>query len=214
MKELNFKNFDVIYQLCNEQGWCTSATVESYNKILDLAREEVSIDIISSMIWSVTSGSNLELIESYIRDSEYVESNEPIQKIELEIANKIHNNIERNNKEDEHFKYELNDFLSNSDRKKDIPIIIGRTPYSLISIGADANLNIIIRPDTIVKCMREAAEEEHGHALTQKMLEVIPREIRNPVMILKGSHEGSIVLISQIKDIEDREVIIAVELIF
>lgn len=144
---------------------------------------------------------DINLIDSVISSEDATKDNS--------IPDKYLEKIEQNKKENIEFAEKLSSLLNNDDPYS--AITIGKTPYSLIAVGANSDLDLLIRPDTIRKCMREATADEHGHLLTEEMLQALPDELRNPILILKGSHEGSVVAVTELKDNENKEVIVSVE---
>lgn len=120
--------------------------------------------------------------------------------------------IRQNRQEDENFIAHLSSFFDDTTSQINAPITIGATPNSLIITGADRNLKLIINPDTILKCIGSPNEVYHGHELTREIMEQLPNEIRNPALILNGSHTGSLVAVTELKDKENREIIAAIEL--
>lgn len=126
----------------------------------------------------------------------------------LKSAAKIQQNLE----EDKFFSENLTTFLDENQEHINAPIIIGATPNSLALAGADEKLPVIINPETIIKCMGNPNQVYHGHNLSKEIMEQLPSELRNPSLILKGSHKGSLVAITELEDKEKRKVMIAVEL--
>ena len=118
--------------------------------------------------------------------------------------------IQQNLKQDESFANELDLFLG-SDKKSDF-LHIGDTSNALALSGANQDLQVVIAPRTIVKCMSEADEHYHGHGLDADTMKQLPAELRNPVMILKGNKENSLVAITQLQDKENRPIMVAVSL--
>jgi len=119
--------------------------------------------------------------------------------------------IRQNQEEDRAFAEQLDSFLKRTEKSSDF-LHIGKTPNALAILGADQKLDVVISPRTITKCMAEPEEHYHGHALSQSIMEQIPQELRNPVMIFKGSQENSLVAITELKDSQNRGVMIAVSL--
>ena len=118
--------------------------------------------------------------------------------------------IQQNLKQDESFANELDSFLG-SDKKSDF-LHIGDTSNALALSGANQDLQVVIAPRTIIKCMSEADEHYHGHGLDADIMKQLPAELRNPVMILKGNKENSLVAITQLQDKENRPIMVAVSL--
>ncbi len=125
----------------------------------------------------------------------------------LACADKI-----KNDKEDERFSAELEKFLQNKGRKRTSFLTVGITSNALLLAGANSQLEVVIAPRTIAKCMAEPDQHYHGHGLSKELMEQLPEQLRTPVMIFEGNRENSIVLITELADKESREIMIAVNL--
>lgn len=119
--------------------------------------------------------------------------------------------IQENRYEDYKFSASLDRYLSCPEIHT-APITIGKTPNALAIAGADPKINVVINPSTVKKCMSEPSEHFHGHGISAELLKQIPGELRNPTMIFKGSHENTLVTITELKDKENRGIIVAVSL--
>lgn len=106
----------------------------------------------------------------------------------------------------------LKQFILDADRPKNMPVMVGETPNSLAVAGADRKLKLIIYPRTIKKCMGKPEDIYHGHDLSFKILKKLPSELRNPVMIFKGSIPDSLVAITSLKDKNNKEIIVAISI--
>ena len=125
----------------------------------------------------------------------------------LDMSEKIRQNI----REDNRFYRSLSEFLNVSERKSEY-ILVGSTSNALAIAGANKSLDVVISPKTIVKCMSDSDKKYHGHGLSQYIIQQLPSELRNPVMIFKGSVSNSLVAITGFKDNQNREIMIAVSL--
>ena len=56
--------------------------------------------------------------------------------------------------------------------------------------------------------MSEADEKYHGHAISYEIMKKLPQQLRNPVMVFKGSANNSLVVITDLKDKEQRGIMI------
>lgn len=99
------------------------------------------------------------------------------------------------------------------------PLTIGKTPNSLVICGADKDLDIQITKSVIDKALRPEVRDETGkitgktgHGLTVEQLLNAINNINNPVMVLKGSKENSLVAVTEFKDNNDRQIIVTVEM--
>lgn len=129
---------------------------------------------------------------------------------EEELMN-ITKKIQQNLHEDEQFSKSLDKYLASPDTEI-APITIGATPISLAISGANPDLNVVINPSTVRKCMSESDAYFHGHGLSAEIIKQIPSELRNPALIFKGSKENSLVAITELKDKENRGIMVAVSL--
>lgn len=80
------------------------------------------------------------------------------------------------------------------------PITVGKTTNALSIAGADKNLDIIINPKTLDKCTGSPETIYHGHSLKREILEQLPSQLRNPVMIFKNTDRKSLAAITDLKD--------------
>ncbi len=115
--------------------------------------------------------------------------------------------IRQNQIESKKFEKELEEYLNNQGKFTE-PIKLGKTPNALVVSGADEKLDVIINPSTIKKCMSDPAARYHGHGLTVDIMKQLPDELRNPVMVFKGSHQNSLVAVTALED-KNKDVIIA-----
>jgi len=119
--------------------------------------------------------------------------------------------IRQNRIEDQMFAINLDRFLDNGTRSSEY-IYVCRTSNALAISGADQNLDVVIAPRTIAKCMADPEVKYHGHGLTRDILQRIPEELRNPVMIFQGNKDSSLVVITRLQDNKSRGVMVAVSL--
>lgn len=118
--------------------------------------------------------------------------------------------IKMNEAENISYNQQLNSFLLNGSNVVQ-QITVGTTPYSLHISGAPSE-PIIINPETIDKCTRSPKPNVQGHQLPLKIIRELPKKLRNPVMIFKGSHNNSLVAITNLVDNQNRQVMIAISL--
>lgn len=125
---------------------------------------------------------------------------------------KMAEKIQQNNQENKMFSEALDRFLDETKSPTNKPILIGDTPNALTVAGADAAKPLIIRPATIVKAMGNSETVFHGHGLSKDIMKQLSSELRNPVLILKGSHDESLVAVTELDDKNNDKVIVPVEL--
>lgn len=119
--------------------------------------------------------------------------------------------IIRNYQEDYGFVDILDRFMCNEFvHTGSIPIC--KTPNVLALGGANLEYDIIINPKTIAKCMGKADEWHHGHDLDKDIFKYLVFELRNPVMLLKGSKENTLVAVTSLKDRQGRPIVVSVAL--
>lgn len=119
--------------------------------------------------------------------------------------------IQKYKDEDKAFSESLEKYLANPEEETK-PLTVGSTTNALAISGANPELKIIINPSTIKKCMSESSEHYHGHGLSADIMKQLPEQLRNPAMIFKGSKDNSLVAITELKDKENHEIMIAVSL--
>ncbi|WP_124098194.1 hypothetical protein [Ruminococcus sp. Marseille-P6503] len=119
--------------------------------------------------------------------------------------------IRRNMKDDEYFSKALDRYIRNRGKTTEA-LKLGSTPNSIVAAGADSNLNLVISPDTITKCMSKKEEVFHGHDLSADIIKLIPAQLRNPVMIFEGRWKNTLVIISELTDIENRKIMTAIKI--
>lgn len=119
--------------------------------------------------------------------------------------------IVRNCEEDYGF-VELLDRFENKEFLGTRSLVVGKTPCVLALGGGNIELDLIINPGTIVKCMSKPTERFHGHDLDRNVFKYLLYELRNPVMLIKGSHKNSLVAVTDLRDREGRPVIVTIAL--
>lgn len=90
------------------------------------------------------------------------------------------------------------------------PITVCKTPKVLALAGADLSLDMIINQNTFIKCMSAPNRIHHGHNLDRDIFKYLIFELRTPVMLLKGSKDNTVVVVTDLKDRENRPIIITV----
>lgn len=126
----------------------------------------------------------------------------------LETAEKI----QRNMQEDINFSNKLDDFLNGRLPSTEV-LTLGKTPNVLKLIGSQSE-KLTINQSVIRNCMNEENMISHGHtsghALSLDIMKQLPEAIRNPIMICKGSKEGSVVVVTELKNRDDKNVIVPI----
>ncbi len=122
----------------------------------------------------------------------------------------MYQKIQQNAAEDAAFSEELDIFLQAERTTENL--LVGLTSNVLALSGANPDLNVVISPRTIIKVMSEPDEHYHGHGLSADIVKKIPQELRSPIMVFKGNRDNSLVVITELRDNEQRDIMIAVSL--
>ena len=127
--------------------------------------------------------------------------------------------LHENEQEEKNFKDNLHRLLNGNRQLASRPLVIGKTPYALSICGANGELPLMITKKVIDKCMRPEIRDSNGkrlknsgHFLEENQLAAALASIKEPVMVLKGSLDNTFVAITDLKDNQDKEIIIAVEI--
>lgn len=74
------------------------------------------------------------------------------------------------------------------------------------------NLNVVINQSSIKKILSDNKEKfPHAHNLSIQELKELPKQLQKPIMALKRSHENSVVFVTDIKDVNNNEILISVD---
>lgn len=126
----------------------------------------------------------------------------------LKAAKKIQQNIQ----EDASFSKKLTDLLDNKLPSTEV-LILGETPNVLRLIGSKSE-KLTINQSVIKNCMNEEDIISHGHtsghALSLDIMKQLPEAIRNPIMICNGSKSGTVVVVTELKNRDDKNVIVPI----
>lgn len=132
--------------------------------------------------------------------------------------------IQQNQEEERQFAANLHRLLEGDKKLASSPLVIGRTPnvFAICSGVSGFEINtetdIVISKKTIDKIMRPEQRDENGrrtklsgHFLSEEQIIQAIHELKNPVMVLKGSRGTSLVAITELKDDKGQEIIVPVE---
>ncbi len=148
----------------------------------------------------------------------------PVKEIErstptAEEILKMSEKIRQNEQEKESFESDLHALIGGDKQIASKPLTVGITTNALTLCGANGELPLTISKRVIDKAMRPENRDESGrligktgHGLSEKQLIQALDELKNPAMIFEGSHEGSLLAITSIKDDKSRNIVVAVEL--
>lgn len=92
------------------------------------------------------------------------------------------------------------------------PVIIGQTTNALSIAGADKSLDLTINIKTLNKCTGSPENIYHGHLLERSIIEQLPLQLENPIMIFKNAEKNSLICITDLQDSSGHGIMIAVAL--
>ena len=119
--------------------------------------------------------------------------------------------IEENLREENEFRKALSKILSGDNYLSSKPILIGATPNAIECCVEKKGLNLVIKKSVIKKCMKAEIRDKSGkqtrnsgHGLTEQQLNDVVWAIKRPVMILNGTKQNSVAVMTGLKDNEGR----------
>lgn len=90
-------------------------------------------------------------------------------------------------------------------------VVFQYTPQYLIQLGAK-QLPIVIKQSTVNKCIRLPKGSRSAHSLGRNIIEGIPDEIRNPIIVVKDKARNTLALICQGVDQDKNNLLVALQL--
>ncbi len=127
--------------------------------------------------------------------------------------------IKENQLEEKRFRRELAKLLSGDEKVASKPLLIGVTPNAIDCCIDKKGIELVIFKSVIKKCMKNEKRDEYGrqtkksgHGLTEQQINDIVWAIKRPVMIIKGSHQDSLAVMTDIRDDEGRYVFVFISL--
>lgn len=167
------------------------------------------------MLLQKDSMDNAVYLDTFVTNEQidlYRELSQTIEPMVDDRDNVIYDDlVEANKKDDINFANSIDMYLNNT-LDKTSPIIVGKTSNALALAGAELNKIVTINYSTIKKCMSSKETVYHGHELDSDIVKQIPEQLRNPVMILKGSHDASLIVVSNLVDKNNDQIIISIDL--
>ena len=137
----------------------------------------------------------------------------------VEEITEMYRKIEQNEKEMKRFEADLKKLISGDKKLASSPLLVGKTPASLAICGADGTLDMTITKKVIDKIMspeiRDSSGQrlkKSGHFLSESQLVNALENLKNPVMVLKGSKDNSLVAITDIQDDKGQQILVSVNL--
>lgn len=123
----------------------------------------------------------------------------------------LHSSIEQSLNTTNDFSKTIDDFLNGKINPTDHIFVCSTTEVMKVC-GAD-NLDVMIYQDTIRKILSDDLKQfEHPHNLSVETLKQLPIQLQRPIMVFKGSHEGSIVLVTDLQNANSEQIIVSCEL--
>ena len=118
--------------------------------------------------------------------------------------------------QEENFKRNLHEVVAGKSRVSD-SILIGKTPNILVACGAAEGVDFTISKTVIDKCTRPEIRDADGkltgrtgHGLTEEQLYSALMNVKEPVMVLKGNRENSLVVVTEYPDDKSRPIVVSV----
>lgn len=120
--------------------------------------------------------------------------------------------IKQNKNENKIFSNELEKFLSGEMPKNEV-LAIGSTP-NILHIAGALSSTLTVNQSVIQNCLNDENTIKHGHTsghnISLETLKQLPDNIRNPVLICKGTHEKSIVVITDLKNMDNKNIFVPI----
>lgn len=127
---------------------------------------------------------------------------------------KMAKKIEQNENENINFANALDDYVNGKLPKNEV-ITVGATPNILHIAGAKSN-ELIITQSVIQNCLNDENVIKHGHSsghnISLDTLKKLPDSLRNPIIICNGSRENTVVLITSLKNSDDKNVFVPISI--
>ena len=118
--------------------------------------------------------------------------------------------------QEENFKRNLHEVVAGKSRVSD-SILIGKTPNILVACGAAEGVDFTVSKTVIDKCTRPEIRDAEGkltgktgHGLTEEQLYSALINVKEPVMVLKGNRENSLVVVTEYPDDKSRPIVVSV----
>lgn len=103
------------------------------------------------------------------------------------------------------------DAYYNKKLKSNVIITVSDTPEYLQKLGLN-DIPIIMKQKTLQKCIRKPHGSISAHELDRKMIESLPKQIRNPILVIEEKERNSFALISDYKDKAGNNMLVALEM--
>lgn len=90
-------------------------------------------------------------------------------------------------------------------------IQIGITPEVFVKYGAE-RLPLVMQQSTLTKCIRKQTGSRSAHNLPRSVIETLQKQLENPIFLIQDKERQSMVIISDAKDRDNNNILIAVKL--
>lgn len=90
-------------------------------------------------------------------------------------------------------------------------IQLGMTPEILVSYGAQ-KLPIIMQQSVLTKCIRKKTGSRSAHEISRNIIECLPEQIEQPIFLVQDKERESLAIISDVKDKDGNNILIAIKL--
>ena len=126
--------------------------------------------------------------------------------------------IEKNAAEDKVFSQKIDDFTKGKLKSNEV-IRVGTTPYCLRIVGAEP-VPLVVPQNVLANSLYSAdklsnqTKKRHSkqHNISQNVLETLPKMIRTPILIGKGSVDGTLVVVTEKKNTYGDPIIVPIML--
>lgn len=88
-------------------------------------------------------------------------------------------------------------------------IELGATPKYLINYGIP-ELPLVMKQSTLTKCVRKPTGSRSAHELSRDIIETLPKQIDNPIFLIREKDRNSIALISDVEDKRGNKILTAI----
>lgn len=120
--------------------------------------------------------------------------------------------IQQNLIDDNRFSNQIDRFKSGNMQKFET-LSLGSTPYILFLVGAHGE-ELTINQSVLTNCMLNINVNRHSsaHDISTETIKELPKALRNPIVVLKGQHPGTIVAVTELKDKAQNNIIVPIAL--
>jgi hypothetical protein len=106
------------------------------------------------------------------------------------------------------FKQQLKSYLKGTMLSSDV-FNLGKPSETIKNCGMPDH-EIIMTQKTVKKVIASEDSKKTGHGISRQVLKGLKGALNNPVMIIKGSMPGSLLIVSDKKDLKNRPIVIAI----